>query len=225
MQRPGRTFRIIAASVILIAIPASASNRAIAEDPEFCAAWAAYKASHAEARTPQQPLHEFPFAAVAEPKSNGPRPPVTAWVALNVTATTPQAICEAVSSRIRYAADTTDHWQDSLETWNRRLGDCEDFAATVRDICLARGLDASIYILNAKNKNEAHAIVIGRHNGTVWMSSNGQYQDVRDIKHAQDIVMREQDWNHSDIAVYLADKNMLSSVQPASPSHVVGNNR
>jgi len=224
MQKPGRTLQIIAASVILIAIPASASNRSIAEDPEFRAAWAAYKARHAEARTPQQPLNAFPLSA-AEPQSNGPRPPVTAWVARNVTATTPQAICEAVSSRIRYAADTTDHWQTSLETWNRHLGDCEDFAATVRDICLARGLDASMYILNAKNKNEAHAIVIGRHNGTFWMSSNGQYQDVRDIKHAQDIVMREQDWNHSDIAVYRTDKNMLSSVQPASPSHVLGNNR
>lgn len=204
---------IITIGIILIATQAGASNRAIAEDPEFRAAWAAYKASTPEARTAQSELSSFPVSSLGSLSPDGS--PSSPWAANGIAATTPKEICEAVQARVRYTPDEEDHWQTGEETWKREAGDCEDFAAAVRDICHARHLDAQMYVFHSKTSNTAHAVVIGYWNGGVWMSSNGSYKEVGSISNARNIVIRDLKWNDGNVVAYPISGPQLHSVEPA----------
>ena len=206
---------ITAASIMLMAGQTGASTRAIAEDPEFRAAWEAYKAITPEARTNQRHFSAFavsPVCAIA-------RDTRSAAFARHIEAVSPQAICEAVRSRIGYTPDGADHWQTGEETWNRKAGDCEDFAATVRDLCLARGFDAQMVIFQAKTSNAAHAVVIGQSNGTVWISSNGSYRVIENIANAKASVVNELKWYHGDVVGYrVSGQQQRPSYERLEPS-------
>ena len=198
MKNVTRLGLIIASSIMMMTGQTVASGLAIAEDPQFRATWDAYKAITPEAR-----IHERHYSSFAvSPTRLIPRETQSASFARNIEATSPQEICDAVRSRIVYTPDADDHWQTGVETWNRKTGDCEDFAAAVRDLCLARGLDAQMVIFHAKSSKAAHAVVIGQWNGAVWMSSNGEHRDVRDIAHAREIVSHELQWDENHVAIY-----------------------
>jgi len=212
MQNVTQLGLIMAASVMLMAGQTGASSLAIAEDPQFRTAWEAYRATTPDASAHQRHFSSFAVSPVRS-ISCDTRP---ACFARTIAATSPQEICDAVRARVRYVPDETDHWQTGEETWNRKAGDCEDFAATVRDICLARGFDAQMVIFHAETSNAAHAVVIGQWNGTVWMSSNGDYRVVGSIANAREIVNREFQWNDNHVATYRASGKALSLVQPAA---------
>lgn len=185
----------------MMAGQADAHRMAIAEDPEFLAAWEAYKAVTPEAKMHQLPLSAFPISSFHSP-SYDTGILIGSQTTPHIKKNSPQEICRAVRSHVRYVPDEIDYWQTLEETWNRRAGDCEDFAIAVRDLCLAQGLDAEIYIFHAKNREAGHAVVIGRWNGIVWMSSNGNYRNIGNIENAQENMIREFQWHFEQVNTY-----------------------
>jgi predicted transglutaminase-like cysteine proteinase len=199
MQNMTRLGLITFASIMMMAGPAGATGVAIAEDPEFRAAWAAYVAITPEASNHQR---HHSFYAIAPVLLMVPVDMPSTSFARHIAATSPQEITEAVLARVRYTPDAYDYWQTGEQTWNRKAGDCEDFAALVRDICLIRGFDAQVVVFHAKRSHAAHAVVIGNHNGTIWMSSNGDYRVVESIADARDIMISELKWYHDEVWAY-----------------------
>ncbi len=190
------------ASLFVVATAARAAGPAIAEDPAFRAAWAAYKDGGSYTARVRN------VAARSQRSASAPTSATArgaAWQATAIAAGTPSEICRVVRAHVRYVADVNDTWQSGRETWERGAGDCEDFAATVRDICQARGLDARLYVFHSETGNAAHAVTIGNWHGTLWMSSNGSYEVVSSVADAREHVMREMNWDYERVAAYEAD--------------------
>ena len=79
----------------------------------------------------------------------------------------------AVAHRMRYARDSilfagrTDVWQTGYQSWQRRLGDCEDHALLLADWLINMGEDARV-VLGQWN-DEGHAWVILFRNNQVYL--------------------------------------------------------
>jgi hypothetical protein len=107
-----------------------------------------------------------------------------------------KGICKAVSQRVTYIPDRLpkDEWRSAGNTWETGQGDCEDFAVTVAELCKQKNIETTIYVFSSPIDREAHAVVIGRSNGQMWMSSNGSYENVLSVGEARDKTAREQGW-------------------------------
>jgi len=107
---------------------------------------------------------------------------------------TPRQICAAVRRRVEYREDLGDEWAGGKETWDREYGDCEDIAASVVDLCRARGLDARILIFFPENAAEGHAAAVGVIGNKIWISSNGWYDTADSLDEAKRKIAREMRW-------------------------------
>jgi predicted transglutaminase-like cysteine proteinase len=114
----------------------------------------------------------------------------------------PAQICRAVRARVAYTPDTgpADEWSAADRTWDRRKGDCEDFAVCVLALCKANGIQASIRIFVRRGTGDAHAVVVGEWNGSAWMSSNGSFEDLASRHDAAGKVARDLGWWAPDVA-------------------------
>lgn len=130
------------------------------------------------------------------------------WTDVIAHANTPADICRVVKSRIRYVSDASakDEWQDSQLTWQRRKGDCEDFAITVRDLCTAQGIKAEVVVFYPRESRQGHAVTLGEWNGGMWMSSNGSFERVNSEDDARERIARENSWPN-DVATLYTDKS------------------
>lgn len=161
-------------------------------------------AVHAQERTGRLSAELFrshaASLAVADGTSGRPSAQQT-WDTTARTARDPEAICGAVRSRVKYAADTVpeDEWREGHQTWERRAGDCDDFAVCVDTMCKEKGEASSLYVVASKTTGAAHAVVIGNSNGRMWMSSNGAYENVNSLEDAKDKIARQNGWYTSDV--------------------------
>lgn len=116
------------------------------------------------------------------------------WKALAASVNTPKGICAKIRHHTRYLEDLDDHWQSGAETWAKRTGDCEDFAIAIVELCKAKGFAAKMYVVYPKDGWEGHAVVIGVHDGKMWMSSNGWFEKVDSLDEAGKSVSKEMGW-------------------------------
>ncbi len=116
----------------------------------------------------------------------------------------PEEMSQAVHDRLTYLPDMIpeDEWRSGRDTWAAGAGDCEDYAAAVKDLSEAIGFNADIYVVESRVGNVAHAVAIGVIDGAMWMSSNGQYQDVQSLSNAKEMVIRDLGWSWDDITIY-----------------------
>jgi len=128
------------------------------------------------------------------------------WDEIQTVGKTPEQICKIVRRHIRYAADQGDDWATGQETWEKKQGDCEDFAACVVDLCKAAGLEATIQIFYPKGSWEGHAAVIGSWGGQLWVSSNGWYETVKSMDDAKAVIAKELAWRHKEILIASAEE-------------------
>lgn len=71
---------------------------------------------------------------------------------------TPFKIASWLAANVKYVPDTGEYWQTALETFNRRIGDCDDFARFAC-YCLNRhGYEA--YILTMWDASSGHATAL-----------------------------------------------------------------
>ena len=112
----------------------------------------------------------------------------------------PAEISSVVQRKVQYASDMLkeDEWRSGGETWNRGEGDCEDFAAVVKDVCLDKGFDAKILVVGSKTARKTHAVTTGTWNGRIWVSSNGSYTEYASMYEAKQDLARELGWAGSD---------------------------
>lgn len=113
----------------------------------------------------------------------------------------PSHICAAVRHHITYKPDmeTADEWLGGRKTWAAQQGDCEDFAACVKELCAAKGFHADMYVFTSKTQSKSHAATIGHWNGKMWMSSNGSFEYIASLSVAQESVASEMGWQTNDV--------------------------
>jgi predicted transglutaminase-like cysteine proteinase len=121
------------------------------------------------------------------------------------TGTVPN-ICSSVKSRVRYTRDTEPHhkWQSGKATFERRAGDCEDFAACVKELCDEKGIRSDIYVFAATSLGKGHAVTIGSSDGGLWMSSNGSYTRIESLEDAKNRIATSLGWTGHDVTYRIA---------------------
>jgi hypothetical protein len=119
----------------------------------------------------------------------------------------PQSVCRYVRARVTYQKDQVpeDQWRSGEETLALGRGDCEDFAAAVRDRCRERGIPSAIYVMRAPDLDGAHAVTIGSWGGRMWMSSNGDYREIRSLEYACELVASDCGWQGATVTISKAE--------------------
>lgn len=80
----------------------------------------------------------------------------------------------AVATRCRYTSDISgtngprDYWQNSMETFESRLGDCEDSSILLADWLISRGIEAKVATGKTK-EGEGHAWCVARIDGVQYI--------------------------------------------------------
>ena len=80
----------------------------------------------------------------------------------------------AVATRCRYSSDITgvdgprDYWQNSMETFNSRNGDCEDSSILLADWLISRGIEAKVATGKTED-GEGHAWCVARIDGLQYI--------------------------------------------------------
>ena len=138
------------------------------------------------------------------------------WDEIQTVAKMPKSICAAVRHHVRYAEDLGDNWATGKETWNKKQGDCEDFAACVVDLCKAAGIEATTHIFFPKGSLEAHAVAVGSWRDHLWISSNGWYATVDSMDEAKTLIAKELGWRHKEIMVASPEEARNGSLAASS---------
>jgi hypothetical protein len=114
----------------------------------------------------------------------------------------PRDICWRVKSHVRVRAEIGDNWASGRETWEAGHGDCEDFAACVKELCKKKGYQAEAYVFHAvagtKNRFVGHVVVVGKWQGKMWFSSNGSWESVDSFDEITRKVAYEMSWKPED---------------------------
>lgn len=142
------------------------------------------------------------------------------WEEIVKVVQSPNDICYRVRGYVKYRRDRMDEWATGEETVKRGYGDCEDFAAAVRDLCAAKGFDANIYVFSG-NGTGAHAATVGTWKGRMWMSSNGSWEAVDSLDDAGSMIARHMGWKSDETTWVLMPGDMAKhqfkfDVEPAS---------
>lgn len=92
----------------------------------------------------------------------------------------PREIARLVQKNVRYKTEKVDSWATAEETWVAGVGDCEDFAILIQELCKLNGMDAKVHLYFPQGAGkEGHAVLVGEWNGKLWFSSNGAYEEVK----------------------------------------------
>lgn len=80
----------------------------------------------------------------------------------------------AVATRCQYTSDISgvngprDYWQNSMETFNSRIGDCEDSSILLADWLISRGIEAKVATGKTKD-GQGHAWCVARIDGVQYI--------------------------------------------------------
>lgn len=132
-----------------------------------------------------------------------------AWDSPSQRSSSPEDVCKAVTDRVKYARDMVkeDEWRDGRDTWNKKEGDCEDYAVVIKDRCEEEGFKTEIYVVKSGTAGASHAITIGEVNGALWISSNGSYKEVESLNDAKETIARDLGWWAPDVSVLKVEKS------------------
>ena len=93
---------------------------------------------------------------------------------------TPRDVCRMVAKHVGYRDQALDQWAPGRRVWDRGYGTCQHFAVVIQQMCRERGFDTSIQLYYPLAMNgPGHAVVVGKSNGRIWVSSNGDYREVK----------------------------------------------
>jgi hypothetical protein len=124
------------------------------------------------------------------------------WAEVSSVVESPRDICWRVKSHVRVRSEIGDNWASGRETWESGHGDCEDFAACVKELCKKKGFQAEVYVFNAvkgtKNRFVGHVVVVGKWNGKMWFSSNGSWETVDSFDEVKQRVAFSMSWKPED---------------------------
>jgi predicted transglutaminase-like cysteine proteinase len=98
------------------------------------------------------------------------------WNTALESSSTPEDLSGHIKRQVRYRSDKREYWQTGRETWERRRGDCEDFAILMVQMCREKGFSAQMMCYAAGRKG--HAIAVGMWEGRYWILNNGIFTTV-----------------------------------------------
>lgn len=106
-----------------------------------------------------------------------------------------------VSRAVRYRRDEREYWQSSDKTWERGLGDCEDFAVLIQEMCHELGFpEVMIHVYFSNTTGEGHAVAVGQWEGKMWMADYSSYMDVRSLDDVRRRVAWDLQCNRRDLS-------------------------
>jgi hypothetical protein len=124
------------------------------------------------------------------------------WDEVASVVESPRDICWRIRSHVRVKAEIGDNWASGRETWESGHGDCEDFAACVKELCTKKGFQAEAYVFHAvkgtKNRFVGHVVVIGKWEGKMWFSSNGSWETANSFDEITRKVASSMSWKPED---------------------------
>ena len=134
----------------------------------------------------------------------------------------PQDVCRMVDRYVASYSENVNRWTGAEETWKRGWGDCEDFSVCVEQMCHDLGYDAQVYLFYPiQLGEEGHAVVVGKWNDQLWMSSLGSYKQVGSMDDVRREVARiigckpDRMWNatlaHEDVQRFLKSNTAPST--------------
>lgn len=92
---------------------------------------------------------------------------------------TPREACRMIQRHITFVDESDDQWSSSSQTWERGGGDCEDMAICIQTLCRELGFATTLDLYySTKPVTAGHAVLVGKWNGKLWVSSNGSYEEV-----------------------------------------------
>ena len=121
------------------------------------------------------------------------------WDEVKISVESPRDICRRVKGQVEYKVDSEDNMKTGIKTWEDKTGDCEDFANCVVELCQANGFEAWVEIYYEANNSSAHAVAMGKYNGRLWISSNGDFQFVKDTDDARRKIARTLGWSSRQV--------------------------
>lgn len=133
----------------------------------------------------------FPIVAATTPQE-------TPWGEVGRNATSPAEICGIVRNRVHYQMKHSAHGVAAKVVWERKWGNCVDYCTVIQALCRRRGWGSTTYVLRSTVNHKAHAVLLGRFRGELWMSSNGDYRYVGTVKEAKQKVCRDFGWALDD---------------------------
>ena len=102
------------------------------------------------------------------------------WEQALAECATPKDVCRMVEKHVGYREQALDQWTPGRKVWDRGYGTCQHFAVLIQQICRERGFETSIHLYYPLAMNApGHAVVVGECNGRIWVSSNGDYSEVK----------------------------------------------
>jgi hypothetical protein len=130
------------------------------------------------------------------------------WNAVVWQSSSPADVCKAVKARVKYVPDVfpEDEWRGGQDTWDKGEGDCEDYAAAVKDLCAEKGFKSDIYVFRSRTARAAHAVTIGEIEGTMWFSSNGSYEEVKSMDAVKEKLCSDLGWWEPDVKIEMVEK-------------------
>ena len=66
-------------------------------------------------------------------------------------------------------------------------------------------------VIESKAARSAHAVIIGEINGTMWLSSNGSYEEVQSLNAAKETLTRDLGWWARDADVYKVERSSANT--------------
>jgi len=114
------------------------------------------------------------------------------WESVPAMCQSPKDVCNLVYRHINPKREAVNHWYTPEETWERRHGDCEDFAVCVSELCKQIGFESEVVLFYpARPHIEGHAIAVGIWDDKIWMSSMGSFKLYESMDEVKQAVGRE----------------------------------
>jgi hypothetical protein len=116
------------------------------------------------------------------------------WKEVSAKHFTPREASFQVKTHIEYKTGDDFEWHGGEDVWNRGTGDCKHFAITIFKLLRDNVDDKNVILFSNKRDNIMHVVVGGNYKGKYWLSSNGNYYEVKDLVEAKEVIKKELDW-------------------------------
>ena len=118
--------------------------------------------------------------------------------------TTPKALALFMHRSFKFAMDaqlfgTNDYWQSPEEFWERKAGDCEDYALFAKHALAIIGIEAYVVSFYAKN-GYGHTIVLYKENGLFNVIDEARLREVQAATIEEAISRLNADWTWGALA-------------------------
>ncbi len=129
------------------------------------------------------------------------------------SASTPKELAALMKKNFRFTKDEknfheTDHWQSPKEIWDRKTGDCEDYALFAQYVLRTHGIDAETVSIYGAG-GYAHTIVIFKEAGFFRILNQAKLERFHAKSMPEAISLLNPEWTWAAIAKLKASRGYI----------------